>query len=56
MTLHLLHLHLLHFHLLLLLAVPALSLGRVLAGQPTAELTVYYEALCGDSIKYFTLI
>jgi len=54
MTLHLLHLHLLHLHLLLLLTVPALSLGRGLAGQPTAELTVYYEALCGDSINFVT--
>merc|ERR1712032_1471052 len=33
----------------LLLLSPALSFG-----QPTAELTVYYEALCGDSINFVT--
>merc|ERR1712203_1348494 len=31
-----------------------LSLGKGLAAQPTAELTVYYEALCGDSINFVT--
>ena len=34
------------------LAVQHLSLGKGLDVQPTAELTVYYEALCGDSVKY----
>ena len=38
--------------LLLLLTLPAVLLGKGLDVQPTAELTVYYEALCGDSVKY----
>ena len=34
--------------LLLLLLSQTLSLTRA---EPTADVTVYYEALCGDSIK-----
>ena len=37
---------------LLLLLGSGLSLSNAAAGEPTAELTVYYEALCGDSIKF----
>ena len=37
---------------LLLLLGSGLSLSNAAAAEPTAELTVYYEALCGDSIKF----
>ena len=37
---------------LLLLLGSGLSLSNALVAEPTAELTVYYEALCGDSIKF----
>ena len=38
---------------LVFLLRPALSLAKEgLALQPTADLTVYYEALCPDSIKF----
>ena len=37
---------------LLLLLGSGLSLSNAVAAEPTAELTVYYEALCGDSIKF----
>merc|ERR1711994_364010 len=39
---------------LLLLLGSGLSLSNAVAAEPTAELTVYYEALCGDSINFVT--
>merc|ERR1712158_28118 len=39
---------------LLLLLGSGLSLSNAAAAEPTAELTVYYEALCGDSINFVT--
>merc|ERR1712018_254180 len=42
------------FFLLLLISSTTLSLGKGVAVQPSAELTVYYEPLCPDSVNFVT--